>query len=55
MKFVGKFPSIVCYLNVEHVNFVDEENAGDQLGDALVNVLVDDLKEIKRKTLTNML
>ena len=30
-------------LDVEHVDLVDEENAWHELGDALLNVLVDDL------------
>lgn len=33
-------------LDVEHVHLVDEEDAGDELGDALVNVLFDDLVDL---------
>lgn len=32
--------------NVEHVDFVNEEHARHKLGDALVNVLVDDLVDL---------
>jgi len=33
-------------LDVEHVNFVDKQDAGDQLGNALVDVLVHDLVDL---------
>jgi hypothetical protein len=30
------------------VDFVDEENAGDQLSDSLVDILVDNLNKIRK-------
>ena len=41
-------------LNVQHVDLVDEEDARDELGDAVVDVLVDNLEraddEVTHKT-----
>mmetsp|Transcript_25460 Transcript_25460/g.79791 ORF Transcript_25460/g.79791 Transcript_25460/m.79791 type:complete len:396 (-) Transcript_25460:372-1559(-) len=41
-------------LDVEHVHLVDEEDSGDELGDALVNVFVDNLVDLRAELLGDL-